>query len=333
MRLAALVSPGSGGDGVRARRLVALLSIGFAMAACAAPSQPLAEFPRPSEGWIGVLSEPGASPGEKRPEVQLRVAFRTDAGGWMALASPASAQEAGDAAQLRETIPSRVRWTMCRRGRAVGTLDTTLTREEGAWATLGVHLPGPGQASPLVGDRSEMFAGWQARPVRRPMVATSLGSCGDPEGWSPAKPTDGAIRGFRAALRRATGGFAPTCGDEGQSRPYAYPDERTSIEEAWHSRQGRWIATVRVLPPSDEWPYGCQDNPPVPRQWRKHLISLDERGEGRLVGLDMTVLDIEDLDLDGRSEVIAVVERYNEDGYAMLFDEMRRLVQYSWRYH
>lgn len=56
-------------------------------------------------------------------------------------------------------------------------------------------------------------------------------------------------------------------------------------------------------------------------------------GRGRLLQRNATILDFEDVDGDGYSEAVAMVEAYDEDGYLLLFDKLRRKAIYCWSYH
>jgi len=53
----------------------------------------------------------------------------------------------------------------------------------------------------------------------------------------------------------------------------------------------------------------------------------------RLIGQSLELIDAGDYDHDGHSEVVFHKSGYNYDGYILVFDDMRKQIEFGWSYH
>jgi hypothetical protein len=51
------------------------------------------------------------------------------------------------------------------------------------------------------------------------------------------------------------------------------------------------------------------------------------------LGSELSLVDAGDYDADGESELLFWYSGYNQDGYTLLFDGLRKQVSYRWKYH
>ncbi len=272
---------------------------------------------------VGVLQEDVA-----------RVAFRATKGGWRAFPSPDIALSGTTAATahnawVREEVEKPFHWKVCFNGRQFGTFETEL-RDGKMASELGVHRPRPGQETPSVGVPSLEFGGWHEKPIHRPLVLTTTGSCADPDRWHREAPPNTVVARAAPMLRKATTGIF-RCNAAGESIPYDYRDDKIVVGKSYVSTHGDRVVTLSVnrdvLKPC---PFEMID---FEQPWKRHTFAVRRGGEVVYLGSQMALVEAGDFDGDGKSELVFKYELYNHDGYTLFFDAFRRSASYGWIYH
>jgi hypothetical protein len=133
-----------------------------------------------------------------------------------------------------------------------------------------------------------------------------------------------------AALRNAFRKKFPkvsncTTQNDTAAKPWPYRDADIKLSKAYSSNKG-WSAVQLLLTG-----YRCegpQDDPFI-EQW----FAVTPRGETTLLGDGMWLVDAGDYDNDGKSEVVFAIDRYNEGGYELFYDDFKGHAVFQFSYH
>lgn len=284
-----------------------LLSVGLA----AVPDGGALQANATVEIRVALLEELADRPGRGEPRVRL--AFEHVAGRWQA--SYTEAPLAISLEKLRQRSPSRLQWTVCSGGRNRGELQSVLPREWGTFSVLGTHVLPQGVRPPWIGRPDMQFAGWSDVPVHQPLLLTSAGRCGDPDGWREAQVPPAVLEGLRTTFRATA---------EGSDDPMPYVDSQLQLIESRRARSGAVLVALGLV----DWP---GDGPPP--EWVRQTFFISERGETRRLGHDLTFVGAADLEGDERSELILFERSYNSNGYKLVPGDGSPPVEISWHYH
>ena len=243
----------------------------------------------------------------------VRVLFYEENGQWKTFPTDFNTEK--ELSQAVRSFPEAVTWTICFDGRALGSLASKTPPSYSQYADIGVQQITSKGSVPTVGQPSALFSGWPGGRTYRPLVLNSRPYCGDSGKWRPEKPDKDEITAIKDYLRKT------------------FQVSASKLSKA----------TIKV-----NKSYGSQ-------MWGVKLISLDIAGaqvipvegendqtgawfyikgtEIRYLGSNMLLVDIGDYDQDGHEEGVFKIQRYNNDGYTLLFDGFKQKVEFSWSYH
>jgi hypothetical protein len=143
----------------------------------------------------------------------------------------------------------------------------------------------------------------------------------DPEGWKPFHPAPDLIERLLPAFKGAT-----VCRSDTETRiPFRYTARDIRVVGAYQSRTGRRIVGVALDPDANN----CDGVRDV--EWENHWFALEAKP--RLLGISLSLVDAGDYDGDGHSELLFWHTDTNQDGYALVFDDLRKRVDLWWHYH
>lgn len=270
---------------------------------------------RPAPKVLGVLETPqmeGGSP------VMARLLFQRIQGRWRPMAPKAV-----------RALPVES-WAVAFRGRKLGSVDlAAATVLPGADLREGLlrALSDPTQA-PRVTEGVEAFGGWMRRADRRPLVIQPGGIAPDPDGWAPqTAPADFRVK-LWPALLKAWGRWRPVhCPkDPEHAEPLRVGPADLVVRDAFRARDGRWVVALGLEPAR----FPC-DGPADP-EGSPHWF-LIEGGAIRFLGRELTWVEAGDFGGTGGSDLLFFHAGYNEDGYVLLTEGLRRPVEVRWSYH
>src|SRR5678815_5451992 len=155
--------------------------------------------------------------------------------------------------------------------------------------------------------------------------------------WKRFRPTPDEL----SALRKRFRALYPkviNCDKDENPLPagaWRYTDSQIQIADAYRSRHGDAVLSI--------WLTGGQcgqnDGPFVSKPFLVRgqaplqvLRAPSSRGEDEDPP-SLTLVDAGDYDGDGKSELLFFVSGYNEDGYALFYDGLRKSVSHTWHYH
>jgi hypothetical protein len=270
---------------------------------------------------LGVLEQPQCN---KAVATAVRALFVKRAEGWVALSS----QETWQGVPLARTA-----WTVALEGRSLGSVATI---DPGFQSELAWTFPRDrllqvqtlrGQAVPTVANEGDRFSGWCGVPSTRPLVVLSRPNTREPDGWKTFGP-DNALRARLFEEFKSHAGPASVCPVAPDKRvPLAYSAKDLMFGRSYQDHAGRKIVLLSL----DARRNNC-DGPPDPA-WSTHAFVLQEGEALQYLGRDLTLVDAGDYDENGASELLFWHSSDNEDGYTLVYDGLRKHVDYYWRYH
>jgi hypothetical protein len=142
---------------------VSLLATLSAQSVAAADSQLL----------IGVLEEvPGVYVGESS-HYGVRVIFREDGESWRSFPDECGTSDC--LASITSQYPVVTQWTISYEGKPLGTISARTPSAFRFYADIGIQDVEAGQLPLAIGERSADYSGFAETPVRRPLIATTIG--------------------------------------------------------------------------------------------------------------------------------------------------------------
>lgn len=247
---------------------------------------------------LGVLEEiPGKYVGQAASR-GVRVAFQKNGREWEAAS---------------ENAPG-VTWTVAFSGRRLGQVKGTA----GGLQTVAGSVP-------TVGRRSAEFAGFLGMPVLRPLVANSQPYFKDPDLWKPSHPSAEILASLRAQFRKRFPAVENCASPNDEAKPWAYRDVDLKIGKAYSSVR-RWALVEVVLER-----YRCEG--PVDDAFQNQWFAMSPGGEARFIGQGMWLVDAGDYDNDGKSEMVFAIDRYDEGGYELFYDDFKGHAVFRFSFH
>jgi hypothetical protein len=297
--------------------------------------------------YLGVTEPSHAwSAGEKpRTPFVIRVAFQCKKGIWTIL--PNQAKESADLKLLARYYPTKITWNLGFDGKKIGTFQSHLPSEWFYYSDIGLQVPDSKATIPAIntGAHGFHFWGdpWAASPHNRPLVASSKNYLDDPDNWKPLLPppplSDRLVSAYRKALEKSAHDNNEVIFPPDQKKPQhgdefvlALPDSaaegttrfrkvRVVVSKCYKSRKGDEL--VKLAVPSAEVK-GAEDYV----QWFRV-----KGNEVDSLGNDLELIDAGDYDHDGHSEIVFHKGGYDYDAYVLVYDNLRKQLEFGWSYH
>jgi hypothetical protein len=205
-----------------------------------------------------------------------------------------------------------VTWTIAFSGRSLGQVTGT--------ADITSHGP-----IPTVGKRSTEYGGFLGTAVFRPLIANSQPYFKDPDGWKPSHPSSEAAAALRAQFRKKFPQVSNCTSEGSDAKPWPYRDADIRLAKAYSSTR-RWSVVQLLLER-----YRCEG--PIEDAFAGQWFAVSARGEIKFIGQGMWLVDAGDYDNDGKSEVVFSIDRYNEGGYELFYNDFAGHAVFQFGYH
>ncbi len=271
------------------------------------------------ELYVGALEDVAGYEGHYNA---VRAVFRKTGREWLPF--PAECAEVGCLQDLKRHFPDAVTWDIGFSGRYLGQLKSQLPGLVQAVSEVGLQNVVSGKV-PKIGKRSLEYGGFIEQPVYRPLVAISEKSFRDPDNWRRAQPSAKMSARLRHAFRQRFPAVSNCKSiDDEKALPWAYRDGNIKLERFYASNRGWSVAEVALQQ------YRC-DGPPDDAfidQW----FAVSPKGDVTYLEGGMHLLDAGDYDGDGKSEIMFTIDRYNEGGYTLYYDDFRRHATFNFHY-
>jgi hypothetical protein len=228
---------------------------------------------------------------------------------------------------ITSQYPPTVTWAIAFSGQNLGHVTAATPKTFEFYSDIGIQTITSKGRIPTVGERSPAFGGWFRDPLLRPLIADSQPYYQDPDGWKPSHPSDRAAASLRAQFRKkfptVTNCATP---NDAEEKPWPYRDADLKIQKAYSSVHG-WSVVVLVL---DR--YNCDFQGPG-ESFEDQWFAVSPQGDVRFIGHGMWLVDAGDYDNDGKSEVVFAIDRYNEGGYELFYDDFKGHAVFRFSYH
>ena len=219
--------------------------------------------------------------------------------------------------------PRELSWTITFDGRKVGNV-TSRTPTDFAWyGSIGQQEITGKDPVPAVGAKSPELNGL----LYRPLIANSKPYFKDPDAWKPATLPPTATAVLRQAFRKK---FPNLCrsskADHSKLEPYPYRNEDVKLVKSYRSVSG-WIVARLHLDAID-----CNDveaGDDIDDPW----FVMDADKSIKYLDSGIWLVDAGDYDNDGKSELVFSINRENEGGYKIYYDDFRKHATFKFNYH
>jgi hypothetical protein len=159
------------------------------------------------------------------------------------------------------------------------------------------------------------------------LVTNSQPYFNDPESWKPSRLSADLLRLLRQQFRRQFPRFCKLGRDRTSLEPFSYGDNNIEVVAAYGSKKGWTAARLHLGGAID-----CSDTEAgfeIDDKWfvvdpKQSVCYLDE---------GMWLVDAGDYDNDGQSEVIFSIDRYDQGGYELFYDDFKKRATFQFSYH
>lgn len=274
---------------------------------------------------LGVLEESkGHYVGEPNYR-DVRVIFRKNGDAWQPFYSDCEDQACLKAAT--STYPSETRWTIAFDGRNLGQVISHGPGDFLWYGDVGQQAIISTNPVPTVGTRSTEFGGYTEAAVYRPLVANSKPYFADPDRWKPFVPSSEITTLLQQAFRRKYPKLCRTSKtDESKLEEFSYENEEVKVVKAYASRPGSIVARLNLEA------IDCQDTEAgfdIDDPW----FFVDATKTVKYLDSGMWLVDAGDYDNDGRSELIFSINREDEGGYEIWYENFNKHSAFRFHYH
>lgn len=228
---------------------------------------------------------------------------------------------------VTSSYPSEVKWTIAFDGKNVGQVTSRTPNDFRWYSDVGQQQITSKAPVPTIGARSPEFGGYTEASVYRPLVANSQPYFKDPDTWKPFVVSAALMEVLRKAFRRK---FPKLCRssetDHSKLEPLPYRDEDVKLVKAYASRSG-WVVARMHLEAID-----CEDVEAgfdIDDPW----FVVDSSKTVKHLDSGMWLVDAGDYDDDGKSELVFSIDRENEGGYEIYYDDFKRHATFKFNYH
>ena len=255
----------------------------------------------------------------------VRVVFEKDGDEWRPFRSGCEDQMCLKA--VTSSYPSEVKWTITFDGKSMGQVVTRNPRDFHWYSDVGQQAITSATPVPTIGTRSPEFGGFTGATVYRPLVASSKQYFADPDRWKPLILSRELTALLQQAFRRK---FPKLCrtspAEQSGLEQSPYRDKDVKVVKAYVSGSGSLLARLHLEA------VACQDKEAgfeIDDPW--FFVDTDKA----VTYLDSGVwlIDEGDYDNDGKSELIFAIDRYNEGGYEIWYDNFRKHSTFKFNYH
>jgi len=258
---------------------------------------------------LGILEQiPGRSVGEPSFRT-VRVVFQKKGREWQPFPSACSDQAC--LKTITSEYPPIVIWTLAFSGKSVGQVTAVTPKDFEFYSAIGLQKitsnePVPAIAKNLVAD---------SRPYYK-----------DSDSWKPSHPSSEVAASLRLAFRKKFP-IVSNCASRDDENPksWQYRDADIKLKKAYSSVHN-W-SVVQVLLAGNR----CDTPPDDPfiDQW----FAIMPDGQTSYLGDGMQLVDAGDYDNDGKSELVFAIDRSNEGGYELYYDDFKGHAVFQFSYH
>lgn len=274
---------------------------------------------------LGLLEEsPGHYAGDPKYRT-VRAVFEKKGDAWEAFRNDCDDQACLKA--VTSSYPSEVKWTVAFDGKNVGQVATRTPTDFRWYSDVGQQMITSTGPVPTIGARSPEFGGYTEAAVYRPLVANSKQYFADPDRWKPLVSSPELTTLLKQAFRTR---FPKLCRtsetDQSKLERFAYRDDEVKIVKAYASGSGSLVARLHLEA------VDCQDKEAGFNMYDPWFV-VDTKKALTYLDSGLWLVDAGDYDNDGKSELIFSINRENEGGYEIWYDDFKKHTTFKFSYH
>lgn len=274
---------------------------------------------------LGVLEESGGHYAGEPNYRSVRVILEKKGDAWQPFRS--NCEDANCWKRVASTYPSEVRWTIAFDGKSVGQVVSRTPTDFHWYSAVGQQKITSTSPVPTIGERSAEFGGYTDAVVYRPLIANSQPYFSDPDRWKPFTVPPALTTALQQAFRKK---YPKLCrlsaADHRTLKPFTYRNEEVKIVKSYAS-SGGWVISRLHLQAVD-----CADVEAgfdIDDPW----FVVDAKGPVAYLDSGMWLVDAGDYDNDGRSELVFSINRDDEGGYEIFYDDFKKHATFKFSYH
>ena len=262
---------------------------------------------------LGALEEIHGRYVDEPPHRAVRVAFQKKGAEWQSF--PTQCAEPSCLKTIASEYPHTVTWTITRSGRSLGQVTAATPKGYELYSAVGLQNITSKRPVPA-----------QDTPILRPLIVNSQPYFKDPDSWKPSHPSPEVTAAARLAFRKK---FPETSNctsrDPENPKSWQYRDADMKFNKAYSSIHN-W-SVVEILLAGNRC-IAVPDDAFV-SQW----FAVTPSGEAIFLDQGMWLVDAGDYDNDGKSELVFAIDRANEGGYEIYYDDFQKHAAFQFSYH
>ncbi len=274
---------------------------------------------------LGILEENAGHYAGESNYRDVRVVFQKKDNEWRTFPSDCNNQDC--LKTISRAYPGEVAWTVTFDGKNIGQVASR-TRTDFKWyGDIGQQEITSKEPVPTIGTRSREFGGYGEATVYRPLVANSQPYFNDPDKWKPFVVTPELTHVLQASFRKK---FPKLCHlsevDHSTLEPLPYRNLAVKVVKAYASVSG-WMVARLHLEAVD-----CADTEAgfdIDDPW----FVVDPKKSTEYLDSGMWLVDAGDYDNDGKSELVFSINRENQGGYEIYYDDFKKHASFQFNYH
>ena len=255
----------------------------------------------------------------------VRVVFEKKGDAWQAF--PSDCEDQACLKAVTSSYPSEVKWIIAFDGKNVGQVASRTPSDFRWYSDVGQQVITSTNPVPTIGARSPEFGGYTDATVYRPLVANSKQYFADPDRWKPFVVSPELTTLLQQAFRTR---FPKLCrisqADQSKLEIFPYRNDEVKAGRAYASGSGSLVARLHL------GAVDCQDTEAgfdIDDPW----FFVDTKKAVTYLESGMWLVDAGDYDNDGKSELIFSVNRDNEGGYEIWYDDFKKHSTFKFNYH
>jgi hypothetical protein len=256
----------------------------------------------------------------------VRVVFSKQGFSWRAF--PTQCNEEKCLRTITSSYPAEIAWNLLFNGSNLGQLRARTPAEWKFYSDIGLQKIVSSGRVPTIGQRSRRYGGYADAMAYKPLVANSKPYFKNSDSWKPSYPPPPAMRLLRKQFRKK---FPKMCrvrpGNESSLETFSYRDSDVKLVKSYSSKRGWFLSRLHLAGAID-----CQDTEggfEMDDPW--FVIKPD--GSPQFLDSGIWLVDAGDYDNDGNSELIFSIDRENEGGYELFYDDFGKRAVFSYNFH
>jgi hypothetical protein len=254
----------------------------------------------------------------------VRAVFQKEGNEWLSFRNDCEDKTCLKA--ITSGYPHEVNWTIAFDGKSLGQVVSRTPSDFRWYSDVGQQVIVSKTPLPTIGVPSTEFGGYTEASVHRPLVANSEMYFADRNRWKPSAPRQDLTVLLQQAFRKRFPQLCRTSNADGKLEQFSYRNDQIQIMKVYASNLGSFVARLHLDA------IDCQDTEAgfeIDDPW----FFVDTNNATAYLDSGMWLVDAGDYDNDGKSELVFSIDRENEGGYEIWYDNFQKHAAFKFNYH